>query len=167
MKTTRARTAALALTLLAGRAFSADAPRVTALRAARLYDGTSNAVVANAVVLVEGDRITAAGAGVAIPKDATVIDLGDATLLPGFIDSHVHLGMEASENWYKDFYEEALRMPPERAHWAALYARRTLEAGFTTVRNLGDHEYVDVGLRNAINGGIATGPRMQIGRAHV
>ncbi|HEV8268585.1 MAG TPA: amidohydrolase family protein, partial [Thermoanaerobaculia bacterium] len=160
MKNLFAATTVLALFTLPAPA--AEKPKVTVLRAARLFDGKSGGVVTNGVVVVEGDRITAAGSGIAAPPDAVVVDLGDATLLPGFIDAHVHLGGEMSENWYKDFYEESLRQPGERAHWAALYARRTLDAGFTTVRNLGDHDYVDVGLRNAIVAGIAAGPRMLI-----
>ena len=97
-----------------------------------------------------------------MPPGAQVIDLGDATLLPGFIDAHVHMAMEGSDDWYRDFYQTALRFPAEQALYAAKYARVTLEAGFTTVRDLGSQDYVALGLRNAINAGVAVGPRMLI-----
>ena len=133
-----------------------------AIKAARLFDGRSEALVSGAVVIVSGSRIEAVGRDLAIPSGARVIDLGDATLLPGFIDAHVHLSQEASENWFRDFFEGETRFPAEQAHYAALYAQRTLEAGFTTVRNVGADDYVDVGLRNAINAGIVPGPRMLV-----
>jgi imidazolonepropionase-like amidohydrolase len=144
--------------LLAASAFAQ--PKTVAIKAARLFDGTSNNVVANAVVVVTGDRIT--GVNVAIPAGAQVIDLGDATLLPGFIDAHVHLTEESSDNWYGDFFNGVMRQPAEQAHYAAMYARRTIDAGFTTVRNVGAGQYLDVGLRNAINAGIIVGPRMLV-----
>ncbi len=156
--------ASLLLAFAAASALAADAPapkpQPIAIKAARMFDATGDAVISNAVVIVEGNGITAAGPNAPIPPGAQVIDLGDATLLPGFIDAHVHLTDESSANWYGDFYNEMMRMPTEQAHYAAMYAKRTLEAGFTTVRNVGASDYVDVGLRNAINAGIIPGPRM-------
>src|SRR5439155_20391991 len=108
------------------------------------------------------NRITAVGPSAAIPPNAQVIDLGDATLLPGFIDAHVHLTEEASENFYLDFFQQVMRQPAEQALLASTYARKTIEAGFTTVRNVGAGDYVDVGLRNAINSGWVVGPRMLV-----
>ena len=133
---------------------------VTVIRAARMFDGTSDAIVSPGIVVVTGNRITAAGANVSVPANAKVIDLGDATLLPGFIDSHTHVTFEMGPNWYADFYTSTFRHATEQAHTAAMYARRTLEAGFTTVRDLGSSEYVDIGLRNAINNGVVVGPRI-------
>jgi imidazolonepropionase-like amidohydrolase len=78
------------------------APEVTVLKAARLFDGKSDSAVGNGVVIVEGTRIKAVGASLPVPAGATVIDLGDATLLPGFIDAHVHLSQESGDNWYAD-----------------------------------------------------------------
>lgn len=133
-----------------------------AIKAARLFDGTSDNVIRNAVVVIDGKRITAAGSNVAIPPNAKVIDLGDATLLPGFVDAHVHLTEEASDNWYLDFFQTVMRQPAEQALLATTYARKTIDAGFTTVRNVGASDYVDVGLRNAINSGWVIGPRMLV-----
>ena len=136
----------------------AQEPKTIALKAARLFDGTSDNVIANAVVVVTGNRI--AGVNVPVPAGAQVIDLGDVTLLPGFIDAHVHLTGEASDNFYLDFFQGVMRQPAEQAFYAGMYAKKTLEAGFTTVRNVGATDYVDVGLRNAINAGITPGPRI-------
>jgi imidazolonepropionase-like amidohydrolase len=133
-------------------------PHTIVVKGARMFDATSDAVTKNAVVVVEDGRITSVGG--AVPAGADVIDLGDATLLPGFIDAHVHLTMEASNNWYADFYNGVMRQPTEQAFYAAMYAKRAVEAGFTTVRNVGADDYVDVGLRNAINAGLIPGPRM-------
>jgi imidazolonepropionase-like amidohydrolase len=132
------------------------------LKAARMFDGRGEAVSSPAVVVVKGSRIEAVGSDLPVPAGARVIDLGDATLLPGFIDAHVHLTGEASDNWFRDFFQGVMRFPAEQAHYAALYAKRTLQAGFTTVRNVGADDYVDLGLRNAINAGIAEGPRMLV-----
>src|SRR5689334_5228144 len=78
------------------------APTTTAIRAARMFDGTTDTTVRDAVVIVEGTTITAAGSRLAVPRGAKVIDLGDATLLPGFIDAHTHLSDEGSDDWNAD-----------------------------------------------------------------
>jgi imidazolonepropionase-like amidohydrolase len=148
------------LALLLATTALAQQPKTIALKAARLFDGTSDSVVANGVVIVQGEKIVAAGANVAIPTDATVIDLGDATLLPGFIDSHVHLTDESMDNWYLQYFQGLMRQPAEQAILATTFAKKTLDAGFTTVRNVGASDYVDIGLRNAINNGWVPGPRM-------
>jgi imidazolonepropionase-like amidohydrolase len=128
------------------------------LKAAYLFDSKSGQLTQGGTLVVEGDKITAVG-GTA-PANARVIDLGDATLLPGFIDAHTHLDNQFQKDFYKAFYEGMLRFPVEQAHTAALYAKRTLEAGFTTVRNVGAPDFIDIGLRNAINKGVVVGPRM-------
>ncbi|HKO54725.1 MAG TPA: amidohydrolase family protein [Thermoanaerobaculia bacterium] len=137
-------------------------PEPIVIKAARIFDGTTDSVAPNAVVVVDGDRITAVGSGSAIPANARVIDLGDATLLPGFIDAHTHLTGQSGDNWYQDFFQNTMRFPAEQALLASTYARKVLEAGFTTVRDVGASDYVDVGLRNAINNGYVPGPRMLI-----
>jgi imidazolonepropionase-like amidohydrolase len=140
-------------------AAQADGPPIV-IKAARLFDGRSGAMLNGVKVVVDGERITAVGPDGATPSGARVIDLGDATLLPGFIDAHVHLTDQLNENYYRGVYERMMHFPAEQAHYAALYARRTLEAGFTTVRNVGAEDFVDIGLRNAVNAGIAEGPRI-------
>lgn len=128
------------------------------LKAAYLFDSKSGQLTQGGTLVVDNDKIVAVGG--AAPANAKVIDLGDATLLPGFIDSHTHLDGQFQKDFYKAFYEQMLRFPVEQAHTAALYAKRTLEAGFTTVRNVGAGDFIDIGLRNAINNGIIVGPRM-------
>src|ERR1700758_502662 len=155
---------ALAATLAAV-AFAAPAPAQTAdepetivLKAAHIFDATGTALKDGGTVVVGGDRIVSAGGSA--PAGARVIDLGDATLLPGFIDAHTHLTIQLENNYYRMRYQDLMRFPAEQALYAALYAKRTLEAGFTTVRNVGAQDFVDISLRNAINAGVTEGPRM-------
>ena len=138
------------------------APSTTAIRAARLFDGKSDTSVTDGVVLVQGGRITAAGSRIAIPAGAQVVDLGDSTILPGFIDAHTHITDESSDDWNSDLVAGLRRTIPEGTLRAAEFARRTLNAGFTTVRDVGSGDYIDVGLRNAIASGMAVGPRMLV-----
>ncbi len=128
------------------------------LKAAHLFDSTGTTLRDGGTVVVQGDRIVSVGG--ASPPGARVIDLGEATLLPGFIDAHTHLTMELEKDYYHFFYNRIMRFPAEQALYGAQYARRTLEAGFTTVRDVGAADFVDIGLRNAINAGVAVGPRM-------
>ncbi|MDB4950776.1 MAG: imidazolonepropionase [Gemmatimonadetes bacterium] len=132
------------------------------IRAARLIDGTGAAPVRDAVVVVTADRIVAAGpaSSVQVPAGARVIDLGDATLLPGFIDAHVHLvgrtlgdpgGDDAS---VRDLDAFAPVISVENA-------RRTLMAGFTSVRNVGAPAFGDIALGKAVDEGYVPGPRIQ------
>ena len=150
---------------LAAVAFAAPAPAQTptapetlVLKAAHIFDATGTALKDGGLVVVQGDRIVSVGGSA--PAGARVIDLGDATLLPGFIDAHTHLTMQLESNYYLMRYHDLMRFPAEQALYAALYAKRTLEAGFTTVRNVGAADFVDIGLRNAINAGVTEGPRM-------
>ena len=144
---------------------SAPAPaahRALVLRAAHLFDGRGDKAVSPGVVVIQGDRITGVGPAAAIPEGAEVIELGDATLLPGLIDSHAHLTFEMSGDWYKDSVDGLLRLPGEQVLFGTVYARRTLDAGVTTVRNLGADNLIDVALRNAIRDGRTPGPRMLV-----
>jgi imidazolonepropionase-like amidohydrolase len=137
------------------------------LKAARLFDGKSNALVQNAVVIVQGDKIVDAGNNLPIPSGAQVIDLGDATLCPGFMDAHTHLTADFSGNYNERRLQELDLNVSEQAIRATTFARATVEAGFTTVRDLGSRfvasrEFVDVALRNSINKGVIVGPRMLV-----
>ena len=132
------------------------------LRAAHMFDSVSGKLVDHGVVVVSGTRIQAVGSDAKIPEGAKVIDLGDATLLPGLIDAHVHLSMESSPNWYHDWYDGIMRFPAEQALYGAHYAKATLEAGITTVRDVGSGDYISLGLRNAIKAGVIPGPRMLV-----
>src|SRR5437588_4558 len=142
------------------------ADKVIVLKAARLFDGKSKTLAQNAVVIVQGNKIVDAGSNLPIPADAEVIDLGDATLSPGFMDGHTHLTNDYT-NYNKERLEQIDLNVSEKALRATIYARATLEAGFTTVRDLGSRfpgskEMVDVALRNSINKGYIVGPRMLV-----
>src|SRR5450432_2962099 len=132
------------------------------LKAAHLFDAVSGKASDHGVIVVADGKILAMGSEAKIPDKARVIDLGDATLLPGLIDAHVHLSSESSDNWYKDQYEGLKRFPAEQALYCAHYAKITLEAGITTVRDVGSGDYISLGLRNAIAAGVIPGPRMLI-----
>lgn len=151
----------LALPLLAQNA-PVPPPQATVLRAARMFDGSSNAVTSPGIVVIEGNRIVAAGSTASVPAGARTIDLGDATLLPGLVDAHTHLSFEMGSSFIADFFTNAFRHSSEQTLYAARNARRTLHAGVTTVRDLGSSDYIDVGLRNAINAGVVPGPRMLV-----
>jgi imidazolonepropionase-like amidohydrolase len=161
----------LGTTLVAGvtPAHAQDTPhRRIAIRAARLISGKGDAVLNNAVVEVEDDKIVAVGAGLAVPPDAELIDLGDATLLPGLIDAHTHLLTEMDGTKLLDGDAEMLRIVATestavRALLGAKSAREDLEAGITTVRDVGNSGMEgDVALRHAINRGWVPGPRMVV-----
>jgi len=149
---------ALAVPASAGQPLASPG-KIVVIKAARLIDGVNNAPINNAVVIVTGDRITAVGTGLQVPMGAAVVDLGQATILPGFIDCHTHVTGQPGENFYDDAFR---RSAIDDAVVAHVYARRTLEAGFTTIRDVGAGEYLDVALRNAIERGDIPGPRMQV-----
>jgi imidazolonepropionase-like amidohydrolase len=138
----------------------ADASALTTvvLKAAHLFDGRSGKLSEPGVVVVKGERIVAVGKNATIPADARVVDLGDATLLPGFIDAHTHITEDHNDNWAQGFYESMLRSPVEQSYHAERNARTTLRAGVTTVRNVGSTDFIDVALRNAINDHLVEGP---------
>lgn len=130
------------------------------LKAARLFDGKSNALVTPGIVVVADGKIVAAGTSASVPAGSEVIDLGDATLLPGFIDAHTHETAMYSNDWKQRELDLLQKPIAEQALDASVNARVTLMAGFTTVRDVGSHDYLDVGLRNAIRSGDVPGPRM-------
>jgi imidazolonepropionase-like amidohydrolase len=164
LQTSRARTGAAMILAVASLARATigqqatPAGRRVAIRAAHLVDPVSGQRTDDVVVLVDGDRVAQVGSRLPIPAGADTIDLGPATLLPGLIDVHTHLSSQ-SEDYYADTFR---RSPIDAAVRAPIYARRTLEAGFTTVRDVGAAEFIDVALRNAINDGSVAGPRMAV-----
>lgn len=138
---------------------------VTVLRAARLIDTRTGTTLSPGMVRVEGERITGVGQRVEVPPGATLIDLGDATLLPGLIDLHTHLTNRMGVHW-----EDGLltTTPAHDALWGAYNARLTLLAGFTTCRDMGPTwPYVDIELRKAIDQGAVPGPRLLVAGAYV
>lgn len=156
------RTLAAAIALMAVATAPLAAQRTTVLRAARMIDGTGAATVQNAVVVVTDDRIVATGpaASVAVPAGARVIDLGDVTLLPGFIDAHTHIIGRTLGDPMAD-----LAVVKDYAAYGAIVgvpnALKTLMAGFTTIRVVGAGDFDDMALRQAITDGRVAGPRMQ------
>lgn len=134
----------------------------TVLKAAHLFDGRSGTLVSPGLVVVQGARILAVGPNASIPAGAKVIDLGDATLVPGYIDAHTHITADHDDDWAQGFYDGMLRFPVEQSFHAARNAKVTLQAGVTTVRDLGSSDFIDVALRNAINGSLTEGPRMLV-----
>jgi imidazolonepropionase-like amidohydrolase len=149
----------LALICTAATAFAQSSTYV--LRAARLFDGTSDALVQPGQIVVANGVIQSVGSA-AVPSGATVIDLGDATLLPGFIDSHTHITYDFDPDYNGARLRDLERPVAEKAIRATANARKTLMAGFTTVRDVGSRDFIDVGLRNAINSGLTPGPRMLV-----
>jgi len=146
--------------------FSAQTPAepVVAIRAARLIDGRGGAPIAPAVVVIRGDRIEAAGAGVAVPAGARVIDMGNATLLPGLIDLHTHL-TSTGVHWEDELLKTT---PGQAALHGAHNALVTLMAGFTTCRDMGPTwPYTDIDLRKAIDEGVVPGPRLMVAGNYV
>lgn len=136
-----------------------------ALRATRLIDVRAGKVIDDAVVIIDSDRIKSVGSKLPVPADAQILDLGDVTLLPGLIDAHSHLLHQYYRENGDDDSNRVLEMaqvgPARRALLGAKIAREMLDAGFTTVRDLGNSGVsADVALRDAINSGWVVGPRM-------
>ncbi|HTQ60053.1 MAG TPA: amidohydrolase family protein [Candidatus Solibacter sp.] len=158
--------AALCLGVLSVSGAFAQAPKPAGktyvLKAARMFDGKSDALIKPGLVVVADGKITGVGAGAAIPAGAEVIDFGDATLLPGFIDAHTHLTMMYSEDYKQRELDDLQKPIAEQAIDATANARVTLMAGVTTVRDVGSSDFLDVGLRNAIRDHVVPGPRMLV-----
>lgn len=139
---------------------SAKPQPLIVIKAAHFVDAATGSVRDNQSILIEGDKVKSTGPTAdiskSLPPDARVIELGDATVLPGLIDCHTHVTGQP-ENYYEDIFR---RSPIDVATTSHIYARRTLEAGFTTIRNVGAAEFTDIALRKAIDSGKVPGPRM-------
>ena len=133
--------------------------KVTYLLVGRLFDATGDNVRENMVIAVEDERIksVASAADLKIPPGANVIDLSQQTVLPGLIDCHTHLGSRADR--YYEIYDFK-STPFDHAFSGVVNARKTLEAGFTSVRDVGSEPFLAVDLRNSINEGYLVGPRI-------
>ena len=148
---------------LGGSWLGAQSQKVVVIRAAQLFDGKSDRLASNQVILIQGERIAEVGpAGtVKIPAGAQEIDLGTGTVLPGLIEGHNH--MFKSMQYPGD--DEGKLSTPFSTILASVNARVDLESGFTTARDLTSGGTADVDLRNAINEGIIPGPRMRVATA--
>jgi imidazolonepropionase-like amidohydrolase len=141
----------------AASATGTTAPVVTALHCGRLLDSINGKMLGATTVVMEGGRIREVSPGSTAPAGAKEIDLSNQTCLPGLIDSHVHLTMEFNKATYSNAFRWNVA---DYAVRSTVYARKTLMAGFTTVRNLADIANESVALRNAINEGVIVGPRI-------
>lgn len=132
-----------------------------ALRVGTLIDGKSEHSINNAVILIEGDRITQVGRGLKIPAGAQLIDLSRYTAIPGLIDAHTHMTYYWDQRpGTRPWSQLTARVPAMTMFLAQENARKTLETGVTTIRNLHAAEYTDIAMRDLINSGAMVGPRM-------
>lgn len=128
------------------------------IKAGKLIDVETAKVLFNQIILIENDTIRAIGPDIHIPENAIFYDLTEFTVLPGLIDCHTHLSWQ-SENYYDDLFRKSII---DNAIMASTYAKRVLEAGFTSCRDVGSIGFINVALRNAITNGDIVGPRLQV-----
>lgn len=140
-------------------ALFAQPTETIAIKCGKLIDGKSDRILENQTILVQNNRITAVGTALQIPANAQIIDLSNATVLPGLIDAHTHMLLHDG-----DYNDQLLREQiAYRAIYSTVNAKKTLEAGITSIRDVETEGamYADVALREAINNGVVPGPRMQ------
>jgi imidazolonepropionase-like amidohydrolase len=131
--------------------------KTVVIRAGHLFDVKTGKTLNNQTIVIQGDKIASVGAEGQVPAGATVIELPDATVLPGLIDAHTHITFSPNFG-----YSRLAISVPREALTGARNAKVTLEAGFTTIRNVGASGYADVALRDAVNAGDVPGPRMLV-----
>src|ERR1700737_1937960 len=140
--------------------------QVTAIKAGRLVDPQAGAVLTDQIILIRDNKIEAVGKGLAIPSDATVIDLSPMTVLPGLIDCHTHLADGPTDDG--DPFSQLRKTAAQVAFESVPNARAFLREGFTTVRDVGVYRaFNDVAMRDAIAHGYIEGPRMYVAGAYV
>lgn len=151
--------AVIAVLAFIAQSFAQQPSKPVAIRAGHVLDVKTGELLSDQTIVIENGKIASIGAsaGIKVPSGVTVIDLPNATVLPGLIDAHVHLTMDP-----KFGYEELGVSVPRETLTGAKNARVTLQAGFTTVRNVAADGYSDVALRDAINAGDVPGPRMLV-----
>src|ERR1700676_4668690 len=135
----------------------APAAKTVVIRAGHLLDVKTGKTLTNEVIVIQGDKIASVGSDTQVPAGALVVDLSNATVLPGLIDAHTHITMITNFGYSR----LAISVPREALN-GARNARVTLDAGFTTIRNVGASGFTDVALRDAINAGDVPGPRMLV-----
>jgi imidazolonepropionase-like amidohydrolase len=145
---------------------AAEPPTLVAVKAGRLIDPKSGSVSSGSVILIENGRVKAVGPSVAVPQGAQIIDLSALTVLPGLMDCHTHLVGDYAEN--ADPLSDIKTTAAQRAFESIPNAKATLDAGFTTVRDVGTYRaFVDVAMRDAIAKGYFPGPRMFVAGAYL
>jgi len=140
---------------------SASPNQTYVIKAGRLIDGKSAEILRNVIVVVQGNKITALGQNVDIPKDAVLLDLSDKTVLPGLIDTHTHIMLDGGDDYGSNLYKNSM---PFRAIQAVANVRKVLWNGFTALRDVESEGamYTDVDVKKAINTGIIPGPRLWV-----
>ena len=161
MATLRIASAAVVIFVLTLCAAAQSQPQMTVLHAVRMLDVENGKIISPGEVLIQGERIAEVGTRVNRPAEATVIDLGDATLMPGLIDAHVHLFLHPGTAEDLQTVEESV---PQRTILATLAAKADLMAGFTAERDMGTEGAgsADTAVRNAVNAGLIPGPRLRV-----
>jgi imidazolonepropionase-like amidohydrolase len=149
----------LLFALLVSTAMLSAQPKITIIKAGKLIDVVAGIVLKDQRILIENGTIKQIGENIAIPNDAEIIDLSASIVLPGLIDCHTHLSGEGSDDYYSDIFRKSAIDCAVVAH---IYTKRTLQAGFTTCRDVGSSDLIDISLRNAINEGVIEGPRMLV-----
>jgi len=151
---------AVAIVIGAPSSVSFAQDKTIVLRAARMFDGRE--IQTPGVVLVSGAAIVGIGPTAQLPAGAQVIDMGDATLSPGFIDAHTHLSAMYAPDYKQGLIDSFTKAVPEQTLLAVENVRKTIMAGITTARDVGSSDFIDVGLRNAAAAGAILGPRMLV-----